>query len=125
MIDYGIVRSDDANLIMGFEEKPEIRAVSMGVYVMSRALDYVPDGDYVDFPDLVQALFGSGSPRFELPVRRTLVRHRARRRFPAGQVEAWGRRTPVENGSTAPRRWFELPALRGRTMDLRRRAGSG
>ncbi len=46
----------------GFEEKPEIVSpVSMGIYVMEPdVLDYIPEGKYFDFPDLVQALLAEG-----------------------------------------------------------------
>ncbi len=64
-IDYGIVHVDETHRIVDFEEKPEISAaVSMGVYVMEpAALEHIPDGQYVDFPDLVKSLL-----RQQLPV---------------------------------------------------------
>ena len=60
-IDYGIVRTDEDNRLIGFEEKPEISAaVSMGVYVMEpEVLSFIPDG-HMDFPELVDALIGAG-----------------------------------------------------------------
>jgi NDP-mannose synthase len=60
-IDYGIVRTDENNRLIGFEEKPEIStAVSMGVYVMEpEVLGFIPDA-HMDFPELVDALIGAG-----------------------------------------------------------------
>jgi NDP-sugar pyrophosphorylase family protein len=57
-IDYGIMDLDVTSRVRGFEEKPEIVSpVSMGIYVMEPdVLDYIPEGTYFDFPDLVQAL---------------------------------------------------------------------
>jgi NDP-mannose synthase len=57
-IDYGIMDLDETSRVRGFEEKPEIVSpVSMGIYVMEPdVLDYIPEGTYFDFPDLVQAL---------------------------------------------------------------------
>jgi NDP-mannose synthase len=60
-IDYGIVRTDEDNRLIGFDEKPEISAaVSMGVYVMEpEVLDFIPGG-HMDFPDLVEAVMAAG-----------------------------------------------------------------
>ena len=57
-IDYGMMHLDVTSRVRGFEEKPEIVSpVSMGIYVMEpEVLDYIPEGEYFDFPDLVQAL---------------------------------------------------------------------
>jgi len=61
-IDYGMLQLDVASRVRGFEEKPEIVSpVSMGIYVMEPdVLDYIPEGRYFDFPDLVQALLAAG-----------------------------------------------------------------
>jgi NDP-mannose synthase len=61
-IDYGIMDLDVTSRVRGFEEKPEIVSpVSMGIYVMEPdVLDYIPQGTYFDFPDLVQALLAEG-----------------------------------------------------------------
>ena len=61
-IDYGMMHLDVTSQVRGFEEKPEIVSpVSMGIYVMEpEVLDYVPEGRYFDFPDLVQALLTEG-----------------------------------------------------------------
>ena len=57
-IDYGMIHLDVTSRVRGFEEKPKIVSpVSMGIYVLEpEALDYIPKGEYFDFPDLVQAL---------------------------------------------------------------------
>jgi NDP-sugar pyrophosphorylase family protein len=57
-IDYGMLHVDVSQRVRAFEEKPQITSVvSMGVYAMEpRVLDYIPEGGYFDFPDLVDAL---------------------------------------------------------------------
>jgi NDP-sugar pyrophosphorylase family protein len=57
-IDYGMMHLDVTSRVRAFEEKPEIVSpVSMGIYVMEPdVLEYIPEGAYFDFPDLVQAL---------------------------------------------------------------------
>jgi NDP-mannose synthase len=57
-IDYGMMHLDVTSQVRAFEEKPEIVSpVSMGIYVMEPdVLDYIPEGRYFDFPDLVRAL---------------------------------------------------------------------
>jgi NDP-sugar pyrophosphorylase family protein len=61
-IDYGMMHLDVTSRVRGFEEKPEIVSpVSMGIYVMEpEVLDYIPKGQYFDFPDLIQALLADG-----------------------------------------------------------------
>ena len=63
-IDYGMMHLDVTSRVRGFEEKPEIVSpVSMGIYVMEpEVLDYIPKGQYFDFPDLIQALLADGRP---------------------------------------------------------------
>lgn len=67
-IDYGVLHVDHSVErvadVTAYEEKPELSmAVSMGIYVIEpRALDYIPDGEYFDFPDLVKALIQAGEP---------------------------------------------------------------
>ncbi|MBP6832878.1 MAG: hypothetical protein KA978_18970, partial [Deltaproteobacteria bacterium] len=48
--------------IAKYTEKPEYRYdVSMGVYVYdARALGYITEGEYLDFPDLVARLIAAG-----------------------------------------------------------------
>jgi len=60
-IDYGMLHLDVTGRVRKFEEKPEIVSpVSMGVYVMEPyVLDYIPEAEHFDFPELVQALLGA------------------------------------------------------------------
>ena len=53
---------DAAGHITRYTEKPEFRYdVSMGVYVYdARALGYITEGEYLDFPDLVARLIAAG-----------------------------------------------------------------
>jgi NDP-sugar pyrophosphorylase family protein len=65
-IDYGVlhVREDGVGTsdVYAFEEKPELpMVVSAGIYVMEpEVLDYIPEGEYFDFPDLVHTLLEAG-----------------------------------------------------------------
>jgi NDP-mannose synthase len=54
----------DVQRVVAYDEKPELASVvSMGIYVLEpRAIDYVPEGEYFDVPDLVQALLRAGEP---------------------------------------------------------------
>ena len=67
-VDYGVLELDgglgDCRPVHGYIEKPEMESkVSMGIYVVEpRALDYVPRGEFFDFPDLVLALLAAGEP---------------------------------------------------------------
>jgi NDP-mannose synthase len=70
-IDYGVlgvqelgVSGNRQHRITEFQEKPEIvSTVSMGIYVMEPGiLDYVPEGQAFDLPDLVQALLRANQP---------------------------------------------------------------
>jgi NDP-sugar pyrophosphorylase family protein len=66
-IDYGVLhvaQGEWGARVQAFEEKPEIEStVSMGVYVFDpSALDYIPDNQYFDLPDIVQALLVAGQP---------------------------------------------------------------
>ena len=71
--DYGILHLEgnqgETRRVVRYEEKPEIvSSVSMGVYLLEpRTLDYVPDGAYFDFPDLVNALLAAGEPVAAFP----------------------------------------------------------
>jgi NDP-sugar pyrophosphorylase family protein len=66
--DYGVLntagRAGPTDRVIGYEEKPELLyTVSMGVYVLEpRAVEYVPDGEAFDLPDLVLALLAAGEP---------------------------------------------------------------
>jgi NDP-sugar pyrophosphorylase family protein len=57
-IDYGVLRTDDAGCLIGFEEKPSTDyLVSMGVYVVNKAvLSLVPADQPYGFDDLMHAL---------------------------------------------------------------------
>jgi NDP-mannose synthase len=65
-IDYGVVyvheQTDGEVDVVGWEEKPEIvSVVSMGIYALEpAAIEYIPDDQYFDFPDLVQAALAAG-----------------------------------------------------------------
>lgn len=69
-MDYGVLYLDgpslhpDVQRVVAYDEKPELASVvSMGIYVLEpRAIDYVPEGEYFDVPDLVQALLRAGEP---------------------------------------------------------------
>jgi len=57
-IDYGVLKTDGANTLIGFEEKPSMQyLVSMGVYVVEKSvLALVPPRQPYGFDDLMGAL---------------------------------------------------------------------
>jgi NDP-mannose synthase len=61
-IDYGMLQLDLTQRVREFREKPVIESpVSMGIYVMEPdVLDFIPENDYFDFPDLIRALLEAG-----------------------------------------------------------------
>jgi len=61
-IDLGVIQWDGDDRVSGYIEKPTTDyTVSMGVYVFEpRVLDYIPVGQYLDFPDLILKLIASG-----------------------------------------------------------------
>jgi len=61
-IDLGVIRLDGDDRVSGYIEKPTSDyIVSMGVYVFEpRVLNYIPVGEYLDFPDLILKLIASG-----------------------------------------------------------------
>jgi NDP-sugar pyrophosphorylase family protein len=62
-IDLGVIEMIEGDCcISGYVEKPTIDyKVSMGLYVFEpRVLDYIPKGEYLDFPDLVKKLLAAG-----------------------------------------------------------------
>lgn len=61
-IKLGILETDDNGDVTGYREKPEMTfPVSMGVYVYApETLDYVPEADWLDLPDLVARLLADG-----------------------------------------------------------------
>jgi NDP-sugar pyrophosphorylase family protein len=63
-IDYGLLHLDEDSRVREYEEKPTISSrVSMGIYVMEpEVIELIPEGEYFDFPDLVQVLLDAGEP---------------------------------------------------------------
>jgi NDP-mannose synthase len=63
-IDYGVLRTDEAGTLVGFEEKPSVQyLVSMGVYVVQRSvLSLVPPDRPYGFDDLMHALIARRDP---------------------------------------------------------------
>jgi NDP-sugar pyrophosphorylase family protein len=61
-IDLGVIQWDGDERVSGYIEKPTTDyTVSMGVYVFEpRVLEYIPVGQYLDFPDLILKLIASG-----------------------------------------------------------------
>ncbi|MCS6994182.1 MAG: sugar phosphate nucleotidyltransferase [Anaerolineales bacterium] len=61
-IDLGVIQWNGKPEINGYIEKPTYDyCVSMGVYVFEpRVLQYIPKGQYLDFPDLVKILLAAG-----------------------------------------------------------------
>jgi len=61
-IDLGVIEAGDDHTITDYIEKPDIDyLVSMGIYVFSpEILNYIPKGEYMDFPDLVLKLLAEG-----------------------------------------------------------------
>ena len=61
-IDLGVIQWDGDDRVSGYIEKPTTDyTVSMGVYVFEpRVLEYIPVGQYLDFPDLILKLIASG-----------------------------------------------------------------
>lgn len=58
-INLGVIEhKDNSNRVSGYIEKPTMNfLVSMGMYVFEpKVLDYIPKGDYFDFPNLVNTL---------------------------------------------------------------------
>ena len=61
-LDLGVIQWDGNDRVSGYLEKPTTDyTVSMGLYVFEpRVLDYIPVGQYLDFPDLILKLIASG-----------------------------------------------------------------
>ncbi len=61
-IDFGVIQWENGPRISGYVEKPAFDYwVSMGIYVFEpRVLAYIPQGKYLDFPDLVKSLIAAG-----------------------------------------------------------------
>ena len=61
-IDYGVLQTDAANALIGFEEKPSVRyLVSMGIYIVEKSvLSLVPPDRPYGFDHLMHALIARG-----------------------------------------------------------------
>lgn len=61
-IDLGVIQLGGNDLVKGYIEKPVYDyTVSMGIYVFEpRVLEYIPIGEYLDFPDLILKLIDNG-----------------------------------------------------------------
>jgi NDP-mannose synthase len=61
-IDLGVLKTDESGELISYSEKPLYSfEVSMGVYVYEpHVLQYIPKGQYLDFPDLVKLLLEMG-----------------------------------------------------------------
>ena len=61
-IDLGVVQSNPDRVITGYIEKPKYDyTVSMGIYIFEPSvLSFIPQSQYLDFPDLVLKLINSG-----------------------------------------------------------------
>lgn len=68
-IDLGVIEMDDCCRVQNYIEKPTIDyRVSMGLYVFEpRVLSYIPQGQYLDFPDLVKKLLTAGETVIGFP----------------------------------------------------------
>lgn len=61
-VDLGVIVCDGGHRVVDYVEKPTHQyTVSMGVYAFEpRVIDYIPAGQYLDFPDLVRRLIAAG-----------------------------------------------------------------
>lgn len=68
-IDLGVVQSNADHVITGYIEKPKYDyTVSMGIYIFEpRVLSFIPENEYLDFPDLVLKLIDSGEKVLAYP----------------------------------------------------------
>lgn len=60
-IDLGVILCNGGPDVVGYIEKPTYDySVSMGIYIFEpRVLQYIPRGEYLDFPNLVHKLLGA------------------------------------------------------------------
>ena len=67
-IDLGVLQQGGC-LVTGYIEKPDIDyVVSMGIYVFEpQVLNYIPENQYLDFPDLVLKLIAAGEKVIAFP----------------------------------------------------------
>jgi len=69
-VELGVIRhKENSNRITDYIEKPAYDFhVSMGIYVFEpEVLNYIPTGEYLDFPDLVHRLLDAGEGVFGYP----------------------------------------------------------
>jgi len=61
-IDLGVLQTNESNILTGYIEKPTYDySVSMGMYVFEpEVLEFIPQNQYLDFPDLVHKLIAAG-----------------------------------------------------------------
>jgi NDP-sugar pyrophosphorylase family protein len=61
-VDLGVLEFDGGYQLTGYVEKPTYHFhVSMGIYVFEpHVLNFIPQNEYLDFPDLVLKLIGAG-----------------------------------------------------------------
>jgi NDP-sugar pyrophosphorylase family protein len=61
-VELGVIETDNNHQIKGYIEKPTFDfRVSMGMYVFEpEVLNYIPKGEYLDFPDLIHKLLDAG-----------------------------------------------------------------
>ena len=62
-IDLGVIEQNNGEYVVtGYVEKPTLNyRVSMGLYVFEpKVLEYIPQGEYLDFPTLVKTLIANG-----------------------------------------------------------------
>ena len=61
-VELGVIETEDDYNIKGYIEKPSFDfKVSMGMYVFEpEVLNYIPEGEYLDFPDLIHKLLNAG-----------------------------------------------------------------
>ncbi|MCS3655567.1 nucleotidyltransferase family protein [Salinibacter ruber] len=69
-VPYGVIETDD-QYMEGIEEKPtERNFVNAGIYVLEpETLDYVPESEFFDMPDLFKRLIDRGKSATVFPVR--------------------------------------------------------
>jgi NDP-sugar pyrophosphorylase family protein len=68
-IDLGVIETNGDHEIIGYQEKPTIEyLVSMGVYIFEpMVLEYIPKGQYLDFPDLIKILIANNKKVIAYP----------------------------------------------------------
>jgi NDP-sugar pyrophosphorylase family protein len=69
-IPYGVVNTGKDGIINSIEEKPEYTfQINTGVYVLNRqALEYIPQNNYFDMPELIKQLIEKGKKVLAYPI---------------------------------------------------------